>query len=950
MNSGRKVAITAAFLLASGGLTPLATANADQPADLYVSSAQCRTGHTGDGTQARPFCTIQEAAGIAIPGQSVLIEPGSYFGPLTLTHSGDPGAPITFRPVVLPSGGSLNRSSVLISNNASATQSVLTLASVHDVRISGIEIDSSTLNSGIDVAGSHDVTFDGDYLEGGGASTHSLAIDGSSSAVTVSRTTFTTGADVMISVAAGAQQVTVASNVLVPHGGQGISAAGVLGLSVTGNTILGAPCAPAIGIAGASTGVTVENNVARGYAASPATCAAAPLLSVSADSTSGVNVGYNAWAAVPSRFDYTWGASNYTTPAALAAGVPGQGGHDIDIPVADVTPQPAEGSPLIDSADATAPGATSTDFFGNPRADDTTVANTGAGSGIVDRGAFEREDALTLAPTYSPAAALGAAPYSFTVTPNAGDGWGDALTTTVDFGDGSGVQPVSGGQITHVYTTSGTYTATVTTADVNGYATQRTQSVQVATAAAPIVTLSATSTASSGSLTWVWPDEGDFTVNAGADRWEIKSMQLYPGDESAPVTMHQDGIGYRYSHPGTYTAKVVTTDLLGRTSTASATVTVGDVFVPQAPSRVFDSRSSHVDSIPAHGTVTLFGDNPAGRTGVGVTATVTDAKASGFLTVYPDHTARPNSSTLNFVQGRTVANTLMASVGSAGQVEFYNGSSGPIDLIVDTFGYQIGSAANSTGSTYAAVGPVRVLDTRYGTGAAKSPVPGGGSVTLDLGASGQDHIPAGATAVVLNVATTNTKSAGYLTAYGDAAGEPGTSNSNWASGQTVSNQIVVPVSDGKVVFANGGLGSVDFVADLVGYYHGYGAGSVIMPTAPTRILDTRDGTGLAGHVAKLGARQSITLHVAGLNGQPLSADAAELNLTVTNTAGSGFITAYPHGTSLPNASSLNFAPGQTVANAATIPLGSDGSIVLYNGSSAPVDLIVDMNGSFVPAS
>jgi hypothetical protein len=948
MNFRRKVAITAVVLLAGGGLTPVATAHADQLTNLYVStSSSCN--NSGPGTEARPFCTIQAAANAVNPGQTVLVEPGIYLGPATLSRSGNPGAPITFESATPRSGINWN-TPVTIENTGSTTATVLTLADVHDVRISGITVQGN-LSSGIDVTGSHDITLDTDDVTGGTTTTHGIAIDGSSSGIVVTRTAVTNSGGAF-QLAAGAGQVTIADDIMAVTRGQVISATGVSGLSVTGNTVAGASCEPAIGIAGGSTGVTVENNVVRGYAADPSACAALPLLSVAPDSTSGVNVGFNAWSAVAPRFDYSWGTTNYTTAAAFAAGVPGQGGHDIDIPTADVTPAPAEGSPLIDSADASAPGEAVTDFYGNPRADDPNTPNTGTGGGFVDRGAVEREDTLSLAPTYSPATPLGAAPYTFSVTPNASDSWGDTLTTTVDFGDGSGAQTVSGGQISHVYSTPGIHTATTTTADVNGYAVKRTQTVQVATSTAPSVTLTATTLASSGSLVWVWPDEAGFALGAGANRWEIKSAQFYPGDGTPPTTITQDTFGQSYAHPGTYTAKIVTTDMLDRTSTASTTVTVGDEFIPKGPARAFDSRNRHVDSVPAHGTVqlplSLFGDAYPGVDGVGVTVTVTDTKASGYVTVYPDRTTRPTSSTLNFVRGQTVANSLLASAGSDGEVDFYNGSAGPIDLIVDTFGYQMGSASNSSGDTYGAVGPVRVLDTRYGTGAAKSPVSGGGSVTVTVG--GHNSVPASATAVVLNVTTTDTKTAGALTAYGDGYGNPGTSNSNWAAGQTVSNLVVVPVTDGKVVLSNGGTGTVDFVADLVGYYQAYAGGSVIMPTGPTRILDTRYGTGTGGHITKLGARTSIKLHLAGLNGVPLSAVAAELNLTVTDTTGAGFISAYPDGTSLPNASSLNFAAGQTVANAAITPVGPDGSIVLYNGGNTPVDLIVDLNGTFAASS
>ncbi|NUS13166.1 MAG: PKD domain-containing protein, partial [Streptomyces sp.] len=121
----------------------------------------------------------------------------------------------------------------------------------------------------------------------------------------------------------------------------------------------------------------------------------------------------------------------------------------------------------------------------------------------------------------------------------------------------------------------------------------------------------------------------------------------------------------------------------------------------------------------------------------------------------------------------------------------------------------------------------------------------------------------------------------------------------------------------------------------------------VVPTPLTRVLDTRNGTGTGGKVAHLGANQSLVLRIAGRNGVPATgATAAELNVTVTNDAAGGYISAYPDGVARPNASTLNFAPHQIVANASITTLGTDGAIRLYNHSNAPVDLVIDQTGYF----
>jgi hypothetical protein len=74
--------------------------------------------------------------------------------------------------------------------------------------------------------------------------------------------------------------------------------------------------------------------------------------------------------------------------------------------------------------------------------------------------------------------------------------------------------------------------------------------------------------------------------------------------------------------------------------------------------------------------------------------------------------------------------------------------------------------------------------------------------------------------------------------------------------------------------------------------------------------------------------------------------ALALNVTVTEPAAGGYVTAGVSGTSGPLAfSTLNFTAGQTIANASTASPLKDG-IVLYNGSGGPTQLLVDAFGYY----
>jgi hypothetical protein len=109
--------------------------------------------------------------------------------------------------------------------------------------------------------------------------------------------------------------------------------------------------------------------------------------------------------------------------------------------------------------------------------------------------------------------------------------------------------------------------------------------------------------------------------------------------------------------------------------------------------------------------------------------------------------------------------------------------------------------------------PTRVLDTRVGIGAPKAKVGPGHTLTMTI-----PGLPTGATAVALNVTATNPTTASYLSVYPGGTTRPTASNLNYVAGQTIPNMVLVPVGPGnKVTFYNA-AGTVNIIADLVGYY------------------------------------------------------------------------------------------------------------------------------------
>ena len=122
---------------------------------------------------------------------------------------------------------------------------------------------------------------------------------------------------------------------------------------------------------------------------------------------------------------------------------------------------------------------------------------------------------------------------------------------------------------------------------------------------------------------------------------------------------------------------------------------------------------------------------------------------------------------------------------------------------------------------------------------------------------------------------------------------------------------------------------------------------VLVPVAPCRLADTRSGS--IGPNDTLQPGETITIATRGTNGEctlPTDAVALSLNVTAVDASAPTYITIWPSGP-LPNASSLNPAPGFPPApNAVTTPLSDGGGFNVYNDRGT-VDLIVDVNGYFV---
>jgi len=126
--------------------------------------------------------------------------------------------------------------------------------------------------------------------------------------------------------------------------------------------------------------------------------------------------------------------------------------------------------------------------------------------------------------------------------------------------------------------------------------------------------------------------------------------------------------------------------------------------------------------------------------------------------------------------------------------------------------------------------------------------------------------------------------------------------------------------------------------------------STLVPVTPTRILDTRSGDRV-GSLDVAGNSTPYRLKIVGAADIPTSGvTGVSLNVTAVDTQANdygGFLSVYPCASTTsakPDVSTLNFVTGQTLANAVTVPVSTDGYICFYVYGTA--HLLADANGYY----
>ncbi|MER5641506.1 PKD domain-containing protein [Kitasatospora sp. NPDC002227] len=895
-------------------------------ATLYVDSTnpRCTDSGAGAGGPSAPFCTIQAAADAVQAGQTVEVVHGSYPEKVTVTHSGEPGKPVTFRTGVLPT---VSQPVVGQKDGVHADHGFV-LASVHDIVISGFTV-TPTAEPFV-LTGTSRVTLESNRVRATGGATPAVRIGGGADATTLSRNFLFDGPNAVV-VEGGATGTTVTGNVVDSrNGGGGVRITDSTGTVVTGNTV-STLCAPGIALLGDSSKSVIENNVV-----APGTvilgkqytdCAqqVSPVkVVVSAFSAVGTKLDYNLVQPVPGRDAYEWSDAPIADHGALFTRL-GQGEHDINTDPkfgAIYGVSPGDGSPAVDSADANAPGALSVDLVGHHRIDDPNAVNSGSGVPYYDRGAIERTDqvGVWLMASTSQIPTGHSVGFTASVTPS----WSAPVSYRYDFGDGTPPLETDRPTADHVYTTAGYMLPSLTVTFANGNTLSVTSYSLQITEPGPIVPRFMV-VPRDDALAYGVEDLGSTSA------WPITGRMYDFGDG----TGQQGDLGHQYTKEGDYTVTMYVTDQGGQTAKLSQQLHVAyrpSTFHALAPQRALDTRRGTAGRTTLGPGQSLTVPRPAGlqseATALVLNVTAVNHTGGGYLAVYPAGQDRPTTSNVNFAAGQVVPNLVTVPVGRDGEVSVYN-RFGSTDVVVDVAGYY--SVRTESGDRFTAQAPVRLLDTR---------TPGHSAVASGVPASvrvrGLNGVPADATAAVLNVTATRGTGPSYFSLYPEAGKPTGTSNLNFGAGQTVANQVVVPIgADGSVQLSNF-AGRADAIVDLFGYYSPKGA-ALFQPVTPRRLADTRTpGKGALGP----GGQLSVA------TGAPAGATGAVVNLTATAPTVGGYLTAWADGSVRPGTSNLNFLAGQTVPNHVTTPLSSDGRFDVYN-FAGNTQVVADLFGYYV---
>jgi hypothetical protein len=257
-----------------------------------------------------------------------------------------------------------------------------------------------------------------------------------------------------------------------------------------------------------------------------------------------------------------------------------------------------------------------------------------------------------------------------------------------------------------------------------------------------------------------------------------------------------------------------------------------------APERACDTRKGYPSTCNTSGAGDPLGPGESrlitvalGGAGIPTTnaeAAVLNVTASGgttstYLTFYPPQGPQtcgspPVGSNLNVPANTDEPNRAIVPINqSSGTICVFN-AGGTVNVIVDANGWY-GTAADTGGAKFQAIGPTRVCDTRAWDGTACAGHSIASWTTLKVLVAGVGGLPAsGMVAVLANATAVSPSAPTYVTVFPDGQPYPNTSDLNAPANVNIANLVIVGVpGDGQVDVTNVN-GTVDFLLDASGWF------------------------------------------------------------------------------------------------------------------------------------
>ncbi len=448
------------------------------------------------------------------------------------------------------------------------------------------------------------------------------------------------------------------------------------------------------------------------------------------------------------------------------------------------------------------------------------------------------------------------------------------------------------------------YHQPLSSADVNPTYRRHNAVLAAKAAANPMLVIAPWAEYSAGHTNWFQPDGIHLNFPTGADdlaRFIVSQLEaLQPPRCAGPF------VGDPAPGPATVTAMRSAESRLQ----------------PVTPTRILDTRPDDGDSftlpLGAGQSIRVPLDQP-GATAAVVNLTAADPSAAGFLTAYACGQPPPLASNVDYDGGRPASALTTVALDQSGDFCVYTMSS--TDVVVDLFAL----AKQSATAGFVPQAPARLLDTATGRAAraCKGAVTPDAPLVVPVASAG---VPAAANAVALNITAIDPPLDAFVRVAPCGQDTP-VSSVNVGTGDTVANAGVVGVGTNSALCVTASQ-PTDVVLDVTGWYAPR-TGSPSAVQSPTRLVDTRGGLG--GTRLAAGGQLAVAI--------PAPATFATVSVAVVNPAKAGYVTVQPCGAP-PGTSTVNYRPGDTVANTATVGLDRTGHLCVT--SFATTDVVVDL--------